>query len=89
MIYADYANDLVLLKNTSAQAESLLHILEQAAKSMSLNINVDKTLFMCFRQDRAISASKGKALILVDHFLYLSNNISSIENDVNIHSRMA
>ena len=29
---ADYADDLVLLSNTSAQATSLLHNLEQAAR---------------------------------------------------------
>ena len=33
---ADYADDLALLKNTPAQAESLLHRLEQAE-------------FMCFK----------------------------------------
>ena len=43
---ADYADDLVLLANTPAQAESLLHSLEQAARGFCLYVNSDKTEFM-------------------------------------------
>ena len=32
----DYANDLSLLENTPAQAESLLHNMEQAARGLGL-----------------------------------------------------
>ena len=42
MTDADYADDLMLLANTLAQAESLLHRLEQAEE--------------CFKQKRAISS---------------------------------
>ena len=42
---SDYTHDLVLLTNTYAQAESLLHSLEQAALCIGLNVNVE---FMCF-----------------------------------------
>ena len=38
----DYADDQVLLANTPAQAESLLHNLEQAAKGIGLYMNSDK-----------------------------------------------
>ena len=43
-----YADDIKLLANTSAQAESLLHSLEQAAGGIDLHMNADKTKFMCF-----------------------------------------
>ena len=47
---ADYANDIAPLAKTSAQAESLLHSLEQAAGGIGLHDNVDKTKYMCFNQ---------------------------------------
>ena len=40
---------------------------------------------MCFAQDGAISTLNGKALKLVDQFMYLNSNISSTESDVIIH----
>ena len=46
-------------------------------------MNPDKTEFMCFKQDRAISTLNSKPLNL-DEFTYLSSNISSTESDVNI-----
>ena len=42
----DYADDLVLLANTPAQAESLLHSLEQTASGIGLYVNSDKTEFI-------------------------------------------
>ena len=45
---ADYADDLALLADTPAQAESQLHSLEKAAKNISLYVNSDKTEFICF-----------------------------------------
>ena len=38
----DYANDIVLLANTLALAESLLHSLERAACGIGLHVNADK-----------------------------------------------
>ena len=45
MTDADYVSRLAY---APAQAWSLLHILEQTAKSISLNMNANKTEFMCF-----------------------------------------
>ena len=39
----DYADDIVLLANTPAQAETLLHSLERAAAGIGLHVNSDKT----------------------------------------------
>ena len=55
MIDADYAYDLMLLTNTPAQAETLLHSLKQAAGGIGLYVNANKTEFICFKQEAAIS----------------------------------
>ncbi len=39
----DYADDIALLANTPAQAETLLHGLERAAAGTGLHVNIDKT----------------------------------------------
>ena len=40
---ANYEDDLVILANTAAQAESLVHSLEQSAGSISLRVNANIT----------------------------------------------
>ena len=40
---ADYADDIALLPNTPAQAESLLHSLERAAGGVGVYVNANKT----------------------------------------------
>ena len=52
---ADYADDIALLPNTSAQIETLLHSLERAAAGIRLHVNADKTEYMCFNQRGDIS----------------------------------
>ena len=42
MTDADYADDLVLLANTPAQAESLLYSKKQTTKSIGFYVNSDK-----------------------------------------------
>ena len=42
----DYADDIALLANTPAQAETLLHSLEQAAAGIGLHVNACKTEYM-------------------------------------------
>ena len=74
---ADYTDDLALLANTPAQAKSLLNSLEQAVRGIGLYINSNKTLYMCFKQDGAISRKNGKPLKLGDQFTYLGCNILS------------
>ena len=39
---ADYADDIAILANTSNQAETLLHSLEQAAAGIGLHVNARK-----------------------------------------------
>ena len=40
---------------------------------------------MCFKQKGTISSLNGKLLKLEDQFTYLVSNISSTENDDNVH----
>ena len=65
---ADYADDIVLLANGSAQAETLLHTLEWAAAGIGFHINSHKTEYMCFNQRGDISTWNGSSLKLVDKF---------------------
>ena len=44
----DYGDDIALLANAPAQAETLLHTLERAAASIGLHVNAHKTEYMCF-----------------------------------------
>ena len=52
---ADYADDIALLANTPAQAETQLHSLERAAASLGFHVNADKMEYMCFNQSGDIS----------------------------------
>ena len=78
----DYANDIALLANTPAQAETLLHSLEQVAAGISLYINADKMEYMCFNQRGNITL-KGGPSKLVDKFTYQGSNVSSTKKDIN------
>ena len=55
---ADYTDDIALLVNTPAQAETLLHSLERAAAGIGLHVNADKTEYICFNQSGDISTLK-------------------------------
>ena len=76
-------DDIALLVNTPAQAETLLHGLEQAAAGIGLYVNTDKAEYMCFNQRGDISTLNGSSLKLVDKFTYLGSSVSSIEKDIN------
>ena len=78
-----YAEDTALLANSPAQAESLLHNLEQTAGGISLHINADKTECMYFNPRGDIYSQKGGPLKLLYKFTYLGSSVSSTENDIN------
>ena len=65
----DYADDIALLANAPAQAETLLHSLEWAASGIGLHVNAHKTEYMCFNQRGDISTLNGSSLKLVDKFI--------------------
>ena len=74
---ADYANDISLLTNTSAQVESQLHSLEPEVAGIGFHVNADKTEYMCFNQRGDISTLNGSSLKLVVNFTYLASSVSS------------
>ena len=80
---ANYADDIALLANTPAQAETLLHSLERAAAGKGLHVNAHKTEYMRFNQRGDISILNDSSLKLVDNFTYLGSSVSSTETDIN------
>ena len=78
----DNADDIAILANTPAQAETLLHSLEQAAAGIGLHVNAHKTEYMCFNQTGDISTLGCCSLKLVDKFTYLGSSVSSTEKDI-------
>ena len=80
---ADYANDIALLANRSAQAETLQHSLEWAVADVRFHVNAHKTEYMCFNKKRDICTQNGSSLKLVDKFTYIGSSVSSTETDVN------
>ena len=79
--HAYYADDIVLLANTPAQAETLLRNLERAAAGIHLHVNEHKTEYMCFNQIGDISTLNRSPLKLVDKFTNLGSSVSSTETD--------
>ena len=80
---ADYAEDIELLANSPARAESLLHTLERAVAGISLHVNADKIKYMCFNQRSDISTLKCGLVELVNKFTYLISSVLQTENDIN------
>ena len=80
----DYADDIALLANTPAQAETQLHSLEWAPAGIGLHVNAHKMEYMCFNQRGDISILNGSSLKLVDKFTYLGSSVSSTETDINM-----
>ena len=76
-------HNLMLLTNTPAQAEYLLHSRDQIAGCIGFYLNTNKTEFMCFKLKRAISILNSKHRKLEDLFTY--SNLSSSKSYVNIH----
>ena len=82
IIDADYADDIAILANAPAQAETLLQCLERAAAGIGLHVNAHNTEYMCFNQTGDISTQGCSSLKLVDKFTYLGSSVSSTEKDI-------
>ena len=79
---ADYTDDVALLANTIARAESLLHSLERTVDDIGLHVIANKTEYMCFNQSGDIYTLNGGSQKLVDKFTYLGSSVSSTKNDI-------
>ena len=62
------ADDIALLANTPAPAETMLHSLKRAAAGIGLHINAHKTEYMWFNKSDDISSLDVSSLKLVDKF---------------------
>ena len=80
---ADYADDIALLANTTARAESLLHSLEWAVAGIGFHVNADKKEYTSFNQRCNISTLIGSSLKLVDEFTYQGSCILSTKKEIN------
>ena len=80
---ADYTDNIALLTNTPAHAETQLHSLERVAAGTGLDVNADKTEYICHNQRGNISTLNSSSLKLVDKFPNLGSNVSSTETDIN------
>ena len=80
---ADYADDIALLVNTPAQAETLLHSLERATSGIGFHVNAHKKEYMRFNETSDISTLYGSSLKLIDKFTYLRSSVSSTETRIN------
>ena len=81
--HADYANDKALLANFPAEAEPLLHSLEQTAGDIGPPVNADKKEYICLNQRENISTLNSGSPKLVDKFIYPGSSVSSMENNIN------
>ena len=81
----DYADDIALLANASAQVETLQCSLGWAVAGIGLYANAHKTEYMCFNQRGNISTLNGSFLKLVDKFTNLGSSVSSTETNINTH----
>ena len=79
----DNADDIALLANTPAQAQTLVHSMERAVADIGLHANAHKTEYMCFNQTGDISSVNSSSLNLVDKLTYLGSSVSSTETDIN------
>ena len=79
---ADCADYITILANTSNQAETLSHSLEQATAGIDPHVSAQKTEYICFNQTGDISTLVGTSLKLVDKSTYRGSSISSTEKDI-------
>ena len=86
---ADYADDIAILANALAQAETLQHSLERAAAGIGLHVNAHKTEYKCFNQTDNISTLNGSSLKLVDKFTNQGSSVSSTRTDIDTRQTKA
>ena len=86
---ADHADDIVILANALAQAETLLLSLKRAAVGIGLHVNTHKTEYMCYNQTGDIFTLNGNSLKLVDKFTCVGSSVSSTETDIDTRQTKA
>jgi hypothetical protein len=78
------------LTNTIAEAQKLLHTVEEVAASVGLSMNESKTKYMTEAiNDGIITSRSGETIERVDDFLYLGARINSSEADITVRKAKA
>ena len=89
----DFADDLALITDSVAEAQKFLDSLEQAASSIGLHLNDDKTKYMEINvkdnDNNSITAASGESIKLVQDFVYLGSRMSSSEKDFMVRKAKA
>ena len=86
----EFADDIALLTNTIAEAQKLLHTVEEVAASVGLSMNESKTKYMTEAiNDGIITSRSGETIERVDDFLYLGARINSSEADITVRKAKA
>ena len=80
---ADYVDDIELLANAPAQAQTLLHSLEWDTAGIGLHVKSHKMEWMCFNQTGDFSTLKGSFLKLGDKFTSIRSSVTSTKTDIN------
>ena len=79
----DYSDEITFLANTLAKDEALKHCRERAASSIGLDVNPNKTEYMCFNHRGGIYTRNASFQKLVGKFTCLGSSVSSTEKDIN------
>ena len=82
MTDADCISDLPFL--TNAQEPLQYHLEQIAGGGIGFYVKKNKTVYL-FKKERCYTILSGKTQKLVDRLTYFGSNVSSTENDVNIH----
>ena len=89
----DFADDLALVTNTAAEAQSLLLSLEHAANEVGLHLNEGKTKYigLNLQEDdvQHINATSGEEVERVEDFVYLGSRIMKSEKDFDVRKAKA
>ena len=85
----DFADDLAIPSNTVADAQSLLHALEEAATHVGLYCNATKTEYTSSNPDPTIITHAGNPIKHVPDFKYLGSHIMNSEKDFHIRKALA
>ena len=87
---ADFADDLALLTDTTAEAQEFLLCLEEAAHSVGLHLNESKTKYISVNcPDTVIRAASGKEIDKVEDFVYLGSWVNDSVHDFMVRKAKA
>ena len=79
---ADYADNMALMADTIADAQTLLYSLETASGDIGLYVNAKKTECMSYNQIGTMHTLSSDGIKSVSFFFYLGSNVASTEADV-------